>query len=214
MKIMKKLENQNLIKSSLKSADNEINGIEALKKSKKAGFSLIELVVVVAIIAVLVGFTAGSLASVNRRKATKIGKLIDSELTVLASHAYSRDGIWRLQFTYDEAEDVTILTHQYNTSSLNDDDFDTKWVDFESVYLPYSIDISFGGDEYSEDNSLKNNDDLRNAGVFVSVSREKGHYLTDGKFDGYFCDNIHVHSAAKVVTIEMFSESGGHRVID
>ena len=119
MKIMKKLENQNLIKSSLKSADNEINGIEALKKSKKAGFSLIELVVVVAIIAVLVGFTAGSLASVNRRKATKIGKLIDSELTVLASHAYSRDGIWRLQFTYDLSNLLDILKCRGNKTQLN-----------------------------------------------------------------------------------------------
>ena len=171
----------------------------ASKKSKKAGFTLIELVVVVAVIAVLVSLSAASISSVNRRKATKIGKIIDSELSILASNAYSRDGDWRLEFRYDNNEKCYVLTHQYCTDGIN-------WVDFSSTTLSSYVDISFGGDKYDKNNS---------GGIhYVSVSRENGCYRTEGAFSRYFCDKIFVHSASKVVTIHMSPESGGHRVED
>ncbi len=194
---------QNVILSE--SAEN-LQEETSVKKSKKAGFTLIELIVVVAVLALLVGLTAGSLVSVNRRKATSVGKIINSELDVLASHAYSRDGAWRLEFRYDEDEECYVLTHQFNTGNVENA---ADWVSFEEVKLPSAIGVSFGGDEYKEAT-----DEEKEKIYYVAISREKGHYLTEGKFEGYFCDKIFVHSAAKVVTIELSAESGGHRVID
>ncbi len=181
--------------------DNSINKTakDPFKKSKKAGFTIVELMVVTAVLSVLVAFSVGALASVTRRKATKVGKLIDSELTTLASNAYSRDGVWRLEFEYNEEDDCYVLTQQYCTD-------DENWVDFSSVSLSSDVDISFGGEDYDEEKSGGTH--------YVAVSREKGCYLTDGAFEGYFCDKIFVHSASKVVTIHMSPESGGHRVID
>lgn len=193
------IENENLISES---ADSESADTDAVKKSKKAGFTLIELIVVIAIMSILVGLSAGSMVSVKRRKATSAGRVLDSELSVLASNAYSRAGAWRLEIFFDEDDGCYVLRQQ-NSMDGN------VWNDYSSVRLPQNIDISFGGDEYNEDNSMRENDDLE---VFISVSREKGHYLTEE--DGYFCDKIYVHSASKTVTVEMFSESGGHRVID
>jgi prepilin-type N-terminal cleavage/methylation domain-containing protein len=181
--------------------DNSINKTakDPLKKSKKAGFTIVELMVVTAVLSVLVAFSVGALASVTRRKATKVGKLIDSELTTLASNAYSRDGVWRLEFEYNEEDDCYVLTQQYCID-------DENWVDFSSVSLSSDVDISFGGEDYDEEKSGGTH--------YVAVSREKGCYLTDGAFEGYFCDKIFVHSASKVVAIHMSPESGGHRVID
>lgn len=196
MKITDKNEINNLISEPAVSNDEVI-------KSKKAGFTLVELVVVSAVIAILVAFSAGSMASVNRRKATRVGKIIDSELTTLASNAYSREGYWRLKFAYDEEEECYVVTQQYNVSDGVSDD---KWEDFSRTVLASSVDMSFGGDKYDKANSGDT--------YYVAVSREKGCYLTDGLFEGYFCDNIYVHSAAKVVTIHMSLESGGHRVVD
>lgn len=195
MKIEDKKKNNTMSESAESSCCGKI---AAEKKSKKAGFTLIELIVVVAVMAVLVGFSVASFASVNRRKATKIGKIIDSELSVLASHAYSRDGEWRLAFTYDESEECVVLTHEFKNSD--------NWVAFESLSLASDVDISFGGSDYDPDKSLKDDDDA----YYVSVSREKGHYRTG---NGYFCDKIFVHSSSKIVTIEMSPESGGHRVV-
>ncbi len=197
MKILEKIQLKKLISESV-SKKSEKSG--ELKNNKKAGFTMIELIVVVAVLALLVAFTIGSLASVARRKATRAGKIIDSELTLLASNTYSREGAWRLEFAFDPADGCLVMTQQYNTGNVND----TKdWVDFSEIKLASSIDVSFGGDTY---------DKKRTGGThYVSLSREKGHYITG---EGFFCDKIFVHSASKVVTIHMSPESGGHRVID
>ncbi len=188
---------QNLIDREKKSAESIKSG---LNSSKKSGFTLVELIVVVTILSLLVSFSVVSMASVNRRKATRAGKLIDSELTTLASNAYSRDGSWRLEFEFDETEKCYVLTQQVNTV---DPDKEIAWEDFSKIKLSKNVDISFGGDEYNESNSGGTH--------YISVSREKGCYVTD---EGYFCDTIYVHSASKVVTIYLSSESGGHRVLD
>ncbi len=194
---MENIKQNEIISESVENTDQE-QATE--KKSKKAGFTLIELIVVVAVIAVLVGSSVGSLVSVQRRKATKVGKLIDSELSILASHAYSRDGDWRLAFTRDADKDCLVVTHEYKADS------ESPWLPFESISFDSNVEISFGGDEYDSDNKLDDG-----AVKYVAVSREKGHYRTDS---GYFCDKIFVHSASKVVTIEMSPESGGHRIVD
>lgn len=196
MKFISKIQLNKIIS---KSANDEALD---MKKSKKAGFTLIELIVVVAVLAILVGFSIGSMASVNRRKATRAGKIIDSELTLLASNAYSREGMWRLTFDYIESEDCYQIIQQYNTSN----DVDGDWVDFSQKKLSSNIDLSFGGDEYDPDQEEKE--------IYISLSREKGCYLVEGEFEDYFCDKIFVHSANKVVTIHMSPESGGHRVED
>ena len=196
MKKIEKSGKENLILPDSKPVKLSENGI---KKSKKGGFTLIELVVVIAVIAILVGISTASMVSVSRRKATRAGKLIDSELTLFASNAFSKDGAWRLEFRLDPNDDCYVLTQQYNTDeSLAAD----QWVDYSEIRLGSDVDISFGGDEYDEDNS--------GGTFFVSLSREKGNYLTEG----FFCEKIFVHSAAKVVTIDLSSQSGGHRVID
>ena len=196
MKFISKIQ---LNKIMSKSADDKQ---AELKKNKKAGFTLIELIVVVAVLAVLVGLSIGSMASVNRRKATRAGRIIDTELTLLASNVYSREGMWRLKFEHVEDENCYKMVHQYNLSG----DVDGAWIDFAEKKLEAKIDLSFGGDSYDADQEEKD--------VFITLSREKGCYLVDGDFNGYFCDKIFVHSAAKVVTIHMSSESGGHRVED
>ncbi len=200
MKILEKIQFKKLISESAGSIPENSKRAEERKNGRKAGFTMIELIVVVAVLALLVSFTVGSLASVARRKATRAGKIIDSELSQLASNAYSREGVWRLEFAYDSSEGCYVMTQQYNTGNVDNAD---DWVDFTEIKLPSSIDVSFGGDEYDEQNSGGTH--------FVSLSREKGHYITD---EGYFCDNIFVHSASKIVTIHMSAESGGHRVID
>ena len=193
MKILERFQIKKLISESVSKKENKS---EQLKKSKKSGFTLIELIVVVAILALMVSFSIGSMVSVARRKATRAGKVIESELTLLASNTYSREGDWRLEFAFNEDEGHYVMTQQFNTGG--------GWVDFSAINLPSSVDISFGGDAY--------NDNYEYDGpIYISLSREKGHYLTG---TGFFCDNIFVHSAAKVVTIHMSSESGGHRVID
>ncbi len=192
MKILERFQIKKLISESVSKKENKS---EQLKKSKKSGFTLIELIVVVAILALMVSFSIGSMVSVARRKATRTGRIIESELTILASNTYSREGDWRLEFEFNEDEGHYVMTQQFNTGD--------GWVDFSAINLPSSVDISFGGDTYDAKNSGET--------YYISLSREKGHYLTGNP---YFCDNIFVHSASKVVTIHMSSESGGHRVID
>lgn len=196
MKNIKKSEKENLILLDSESVEVSEN---SPKKSKKAGFTMIELIVVITILAILVGMSAASMISVSRRKATRAGKLIDSELTLFASNAYSKDGVWRMEFRLDPNDGCYVLTQQYNTDEAL---ADGKWVDYSRVKLGADVDISFGGDDYDGDNS--------GGTYYISLSREKGNYITEG----YFCDKIFVHSAAKVVTIDLSSQSGGHRVID
>jgi prepilin-type N-terminal cleavage/methylation domain-containing protein len=193
---------KNLIKPFQKSAESTENE-KWLKKSGKKGFTLVELMIVVVVLAILVSFSVVSMVSVNRRKATKVGKLIDSELTLLASTAYSRDGMWRLEISYDENEDQYILTQQYNTEDVYDEE---KWFDFSKVIISDNVEISLGGDSFNKNNTEET--------CYIAVSKENGCYLTEGAFETYFCDKIFVHSASKVVTIDMSEKSGGHRVID
>ncbi len=216
MKNIKKIQFNNLIS---KSADD----LNDLKKSRKSGFTLIELIVVVAVIALLVAFSAGTFVSVTRRKATRVGKLIDSELTLLASNAYSREGQWRLVFEYDPEEKVYVMIQQFNTAEkpkddVEDDDltdvqdnnmndkWNDQWNDFSRTPLSPSVELSFGDDDFDE----ADNKDT----YYISLSREKGCYLSEGIFEGEFNGNIYVRSANKVVTIHMSKESGGHRVVD
>ena len=194
MKNNKKIQFNNLISQS--------DGSNGLKKSKKSGYTLIELIVVVAIIAVLVVFSTSTFVSVTRRKATRVGKIIDSELTMLASNAFSRDGYWRLVFEYDPKEEGYVMVQQFNTS----DDPNGTWHDFSRTPLSPTVDLSFGNDEFDDSEDPDN--------YYISVSREKGCYLTEDEFDGYFCGNIYVRSAEKIVSINMSKESGGHRVVD
>ncbi len=196
MKYIHKCFFENLIK---KSAHDKADD---LKKSKKAGFTLVELLIVVAVLALLVGFSVGAMSSVNRRKATRAGKIIESELTLLTSNAYSREGAWRLELSFDDKDECYVLTQQYNISDPNDEEY---WVDFSEKKLSPMVSLSFGGDEYDEEKSKGTH--------YISVSREKGKYLTQ-KDGNYFCDKIFVHSASKVVTVHLSSESGGHRVVD
>lgn len=216
MKNIKKIQFNNLI-------SNYNDDIKNLKKSRKSGFTLIELIVVVAVIAVLVAFSAGTFVSVTRRKATRVGKLIDSELTLLASNAYSRDGYWRLVFEYDPKEEGYVMIQQFNTAEkpkdeVQDDEltdgqdnklydkWNEQWNDFSRTPLSSSVDLSFGDDVFDESKD-------RNT-YYIAFSRENGYYLTEGEFNGYFCGNIYVRSAAKIVSVNMSRESGGHRVVD
>ncbi len=193
---------KNLIKPFQKSAENTENE-KWLRKSGKKGFTLVELMVVIAVLAMLISFSVVSMASVNRRKATKVGKLIDSELTLLASNAYSRDGMWRLEISYDEDEEQYVLTQQYNTENVYDEE---KWYDFSKVIISDSVEISLGGTSFNKNKTEET--------CYIAVSKENGCYLTEGAFEDYFCDKIFVHSLSKVVTIDMSKESGGHRVVD
>ena len=196
MKNIEKIHSENLI-------SQPANNPEDLKRSRKAGFTLVELIVVVAILSILVAFSAGTLVSVTRRKATRVVKVIDSELTLLASNAYSREGCWRLMFEYDSKEEGFFMIQQFNTSENLDTD---AWVDFSKTALSSSVDLSFGDDVFEKEDEEKS--------YCVSLSREKGCYLTEGAFDGYFCGNIYVRSADKIVCLNMSKESGGHRVVD
>ncbi|MBE6648165.1 MAG: prepilin-type N-terminal cleavage/methylation domain-containing protein [Ruminococcaceae bacterium] len=221
MKNIKKIQFNNLITKS----SDELN---ALKKSRKSGFTLIELIVVVAVIALLVAFSTATFVSVTRRKATRVGKLIDSELTLLASNTYSREGQWRLVFEYDPKEKVYVMIQQFNIAEkpkddVEDDDltdgqdnkmndeWNDQWNDFSRTPLSPSVELSFGDDDFDE----SDNKDT----YYISLSREKGCYLSEGvfaedSFEGEFNGNIYVRSANKVVTIHMSKESGGHRVVD
>ncbi len=197
---------KNLIKPFQKSAESTEKE-KWLKKSGKKGFTLVELMVVVAVLAMLISFSVVSMASVNRRKATKVGRLIDSELTLLASNAYSRDGMWRLEISYDKTEDQYILTQQYNTADVNTEEkWEEKWFDFSKVIISDNVEISLGGNSFNKNKTEET--------CYIAVSKENGYYLTEGAFENYFCDKIFVHSASKVVTVDMSKESGGHRVID